>query len=768
MTDQAQRLEIATVRAEIGSNITYRFNNDAIDALLIPTDSGDIKNLKQVIADIQQEGADKISFATKIYPTTAAGIASTVNGEIFLVASSDADEIYEVWKNNAGVALDTGKRAISASAVIAATDAAQASADSAQTAAEEATAKVAPFLSPAPTDPSVRGDGSSLQPGDTYFNTAIQAIKVYSLSGWVAANVTGTELTNAINTREPSITPGSEGQYWAGDKNFKTLDKSAVGLGNADDTSDENKPVSTAQQEALDLMATKTSLSDSSVDGGAALIGYSGRTLRSKLLETISIKDKGATGLGSVDEYAAIAAAASAAQSIHVPAGLFRISTSGTLNVDVDFARGAQFTIDSGVTITINGKITAPVSKIFSGAGNVVFGAKVGVALIEWFGARDGTDTDGKAYSKCRDACRSKKVATLFSNSDYNAEAGFDGRVYPDSPIISLPGAAINGTGATNGFVLEPGNYGGKYVLPALAQFPGEALKLRGASLANVELHSIQACGDGIVFQTQAADANSLLDSKVTCHVVSALTGNALLIKCDANLNVQQGNEIYINFATSFNCAVLFFAPSPIVPNWDGFKIVFQAIDPTPAKSGAVGLCAICDGAVPKCVFRVETWFGGFPSNGAFVLGKFNGLDFYANYNESFQNYGAWQLTGVGNRITTGFRGFDASAAALAMTATPNSRASWNGGAPIQHTDLYLQATLTASLAAGATADFYFYHPYASTQKFTVVPADLNGMMVQKIETSANANEIHVQVLNVSGASTASGQTFKLFISVGT
>ena len=45
MTDQAQRLEIATVRAEIGSNITYRFNNDEIDAGGIPTESGDIKNL---------------------------------------------------------------------------------------------------------------------------------------------------------------------------------------------------------------------------------------------------------------------------------------------------------------------------------------------------------------------------------------------------------------------------------------------------------------------------------------------------------------------------------------------------------------------------------------------------------------------------------------------------------------------------------------------------------------------------------------------------
>ncbi|MEX2901299.1 hypothetical protein AB3967_08215 [Pseudomonas rhodesiae] len=59
MTDQTQRLEIATVRAEIGSNITYRFNNDAVDAAEIPTDSGPIPNLKQVIRDIKEDAYDE-------------------------------------------------------------------------------------------------------------------------------------------------------------------------------------------------------------------------------------------------------------------------------------------------------------------------------------------------------------------------------------------------------------------------------------------------------------------------------------------------------------------------------------------------------------------------------------------------------------------------------------------------------------------------------------------------------------------------------------
>lgn len=52
-------------------------------------------------------------------------------------------------------------------------------------------------------------------------------------------------------TPEPAITSGTTGQYWRGDKSWQTLDKAAVGLGNVDNTSDANKPISSATQTAL-------------------------------------------------------------------------------------------------------------------------------------------------------------------------------------------------------------------------------------------------------------------------------------------------------------------------------------------------------------------------------------------------------------------------------------------------------------------------------------------------------------------------------------
>lgn len=146
MTDQTQRLEIATVRAEVGSNILSRFSNDALEADEIPTDSGPIINLKQIIKSVE----DKASVSTSIYTTEADGLAATEEGGMFLVQSDEDDEIYVVWRKVAGVAVDTGKRALSSQAAANAVNAAQSSAEAAEISAiaaeESAEIAAAEFL----------------------------------------------------------------------------------------------------------------------------------------------------------------------------------------------------------------------------------------------------------------------------------------------------------------------------------------------------------------------------------------------------------------------------------------------------------------------------------------------------------------------------------------------------------------------------------------------------------------------------------------------
>lgn len=57
-----------------------------------------------------------------------------------------------------------------------------------------------------------------------------------------------------LATKEPTIASGTTSQYYRGDKTWQTLNKAAVGLSNVDNTSDANKPVSTATQSAIDAV----------------------------------------------------------------------------------------------------------------------------------------------------------------------------------------------------------------------------------------------------------------------------------------------------------------------------------------------------------------------------------------------------------------------------------------------------------------------------------------------------------------------------------
>ena len=52
---------------------------------------------------------------------------------------------------------------------------------------------------------------------------------------------TTSDLNTALATKENKITAGTTSQYYRGDKTWKTLNKSAVGLGNVDNTSDATK-----------------------------------------------------------------------------------------------------------------------------------------------------------------------------------------------------------------------------------------------------------------------------------------------------------------------------------------------------------------------------------------------------------------------------------------------------------------------------------------------------------------------------------------------
>ncbi len=97
-------------------------------------------------------------------------------------------------------------------------------------------------------------------------------------------NANFAETIDLLEGKEDTIPTSATTQYYRGDKSWQTLDKSTVGLGNVDNTSDANKPISTGTQTALNLKYDK-----------------SGGTISGNVSATSFIKVGGSAGLLKTD-----------------------------------------------------------------------------------------------------------------------------------------------------------------------------------------------------------------------------------------------------------------------------------------------------------------------------------------------------------------------------------------------------------------------------------------------------------------------------------
>jgi len=121
---------------------------------------------------------------------------------------------------------------------------------------------------------------SALASANDYTDTEISALTKSDVG---LGNVDNTSDANkpvstaqqtALDAKENSIAAGTTSQYWRGDKTFQTLDKSAVGLGNVDNTSDLDKPISTATQAQLGILNSYSEVIRAGATIGAGLTRY--------------------------------------------------------------------------------------------------------------------------------------------------------------------------------------------------------------------------------------------------------------------------------------------------------------------------------------------------------------------------------------------------------------------------------------------------------------------------------------------------------------
>lgn len=295
------------------------------------------------------------------------------------------------------------------------------------------------------------------------------------------SDITG--LTTDLAGKEPTITAGTTAQFWRGDKSWQALNKAAVGLGNVDNTSDANKPVSTATQTALDGKAASSHThAQGDITGlTSALAGKLDATATaaaaSKLTPGATINGvtfDGTTGITVADGTKLVAPTVTSVKTAAYSAAVSEIvmcnATAGGFTVTLptgvaDKARIIVKKIDSSanvVTVETSG------ADVFNSAGSGLTSLTLPLlnqALTAQYQASAGvwvvintdiplSQTDARYLGISATAAAATKLASarnVLTNLASTSAAGFDGTADNTHGVTGTLGIANGGTGNTSG-----------------------------------------------------------------------------------------------------------------------------------------------------------------------------------------------------------------------------------------------------------------------------------------------------------------------------
>ena len=553
--------------------------------------------------------------------------------------------------------------------------------------------------------------------------------------------------------------------------------------------------------------------------GQALLYGSSGGAFLNTAINVLTY----GTSFSAISS--AISAAQTAGTSVYFPQGSYTISSNLGYNVTCPVIIDGNITISSGVTLTLNGTVTAPHTQVFTVNGALQIGPNTSYIYPEWFGTpKTGTADDAPGIQAALAACSNSAGA-------YNQWVVLTGSYYISSTISMINGKMFRVVGAASfykygtfsgdaavKFQYAPvgQNQGASVIsdIPSLYNFTGiSGLTLDGNQAIEVRGHTIKNCQYAVTIKGETA-ATAGADRACNTNIVkinfitNCYTGFYFLD--DGHAATIQGNELYCNFYTNDSLTSGLAAVrinNQDCSNWDGNLVSIKSIDLGNATS-SYGFYNTSTTLLPCWVLECALWMGGIGSanwsSSAFVKGPYSSCTFRMRMSGALGSF-PWTtiaMTGFQNRVEfiNGGGNYNYTAdpayggqpiSAYKVTPTANSRNTFNTTSTTITNSASFNNRYTckyeigaySSIPANGLLTLYVYTPItdayvqgysngypivAASNNFNAIPFTNEGLVFESAydNSTVNANEVVLNFRNVSG-STISGGFFNFIFTCG-
>jgi len=338
------------------------------------------------------------------------------------------------------------------------------------------------------------------------------------------------------------------------------------------------------------------------------------------------------------------------------------------------------------------------------------------IISVKDFGAKgDGSTNDQPAIQAAIAYAETFSIRNIyFPSGDYYVTSGI---VFTTNVGIDCASSTII-TASNNTFpvvTLAPANYSNAILnIPSIVN-GSIGLYLYGTALAQINIANIANSTEGLVLAVDNTN-KTCADNVINFTVINGCAKAAIKFAYNATTTsgtLMQGNQIKGNFIVGCKYGVHFYDVnngSLINLPWDDTEINVYAIDLV-NLSGSIGIWGEPTVPPARYIHRSE---GYFDAMDFYIKGGGNG-GLYKLAFAGLPAYGKNLLTGIGNKIVNASDpngGMISYLDAVALTTAVNTRASFNGGNPVNGNRFFASITIpVGGLAAGSALQFYFYHP---------------------------------------------------------